>query len=158
MVDDGDIPPGGQPPLPSSQTWYPPRQMRWLPAAAVVIAVLAAAMAVWHLVSSEKDTGERVVNVVVYVLMAVTFAGMAWSHRESSATADSEGLSTRIGRVSETYPWQDIVEIRPSIARGTRHTMLVLVLADDHRTIDLPVTEEHLGELRGWHAAELGRG
>ena len=151
MVDDGDTPPGSAPPLPSSQTWYPPRQMRWLPAAAVVVAVLAPANAVWYLVGSEQDTGERVVMIVMLTLMAVVFAALARSHRQSSVPADSTGLSTRSGQITQTYPWQDIVEIRPTIARGTRYTGLVLVLPG-HRTIDLPVTEEHLDELRRWHA------
>lgn len=150
MVDDGDTPPGSGPPLPSSQTWYPPRRMRWYPVAAAVVAVLAAANAVWHLVGSEQDTGERVVMVVMLTLMAVVFAALARSHGQASVTADRTGLSTRIGRATVTYPWQDIVEIRPTIARGTRYTGLVLVLPG-HRTIDLPVTEEHLDELRRWH-------
>jgi Bacterial PH domain len=63
--------------------------------------------------------------------------------------ADGEGLHLVNPFRTVTYRWDDIAEIRPSIAKGKR-TYLVMVRRN-RQILDLPITEEHLDELRRWH-------
>ena len=91
------------------------------------------------------------VITLTYVAQIVTYAALAWVHTKTRLEADAEGLHVVNPLRRSTYPWGEIAEIRPSIAKGKR-TYLVLVQSN-RRIVDLPITEEHLDELRRWHQA-----
>jgi hypothetical protein len=114
------------------------------------MSVVAAFLAVLWLTDNDRDSVVLIASA--YGLQSEVFAMVAWVHRRSRLRADPTGLHWDTGLRTRTYPWEDITEIRPSIARGKR-TFLVLVRGN-HEVVDLPVTEEHLDELRRWHAAQ----
>ena len=90
-------------------------------------------------------------TTLLSVGQTVAFTIVTWIHTRTRIEADAEGLHLVDAFRKVTYPWGDIVEIRPSIAKGKR-TYLVLVRRNSP-IIDLPITEEHLDELRRWQQA-----
>lgn len=86
---------------------------------------------------------------LIYGAQSASFALMAWTYSRYRIEADADGLHLIRALRTATYRWEDIAEIRPSIAKGKR-TFLVLVRRN-RQIIDLPITEEHLDELRRWH-------
>ena len=148
MGADGAPGDPGDPPLPPSRRWYYPQRRRdvrlflagsVLSVAAVVLLLFQGGDMRWLLIS-------------LFAFQTVNFGFQAWSASHTWLEADAMGLHVSLGRSRVTYPWEDITEVRPSIARGRRRTHLVAV----RRTgpvVDLPVTEEALEELRRRHAA-----
>lgn len=135
--------------LPARQTWYPERRRRDVRVFAVGSGVMAIA-AVFAAVT--YDGVSSLMFAVLFVLQSVNFGYQARFRARSCLEADAAGLHHVIGGQRLSYPWGDITEIRPSIAKGRHHTHLVAV-RERGMTVDLPVTEEHLEELRRWHAA-----
>jgi len=138
----------GDPPLPPSRRWYYPQRRRYV-RIFVAAGVLAAGATVVLLFWGGQM---RWLLIGLFALQAANFGFQAWSASRTWLEADAVGLHLALGRSRATYPWEDITEIRPSIARGRRRTYLVAV----RRTgpvVDLPVTEEALEELRRRHAA-----
>lgn len=119
-----------------------------------VLSLVMAALVVLGLVAGSVDSGGDVFRLAVPTAHAVVFAALAWTHSRLRLEVDTAGLHVVTPFRRTTHPWDDITEIRPSIAQGKR-TYLVLVRGG-HEVVDLPVTEEHLADLRRWHAAATG--
>jgi len=90
-------------------------------------------------------------RLVLTAGQAIAFGVLAWVHGRLRLEVDLAGVHRVMAGRSTSYPWEEITEIRPSIAKG-RTTYLVLVQVDG-TVVDLPVTEEILTELRRWQAA-----
>lgn len=135
--------------LPARQTWFPAKHRRNVRTFATGSGLMVAA-AVFALVAS--DGLSSLMFGGLFAVQAVNFGIQASYHARTRLEADQSGLHVVAGRSTQTYPWDEITEIRPSIARGRRHTHLVAV-RERGLTVDLPVTEEHLEELLRWHRA-----
>lgn len=133
--------------FPPPQTWYPAnhrRNVRILGAGSglMVVAAVTSALAV--------DGWLSLIYGSLFGLQAVSLGLQARWHARHRLEADATGLHVAGRRDTLTVPWGEITEIRPSVVRGRRHTYLVAV-RERGLTVDLPVTEEHLDELRRWH-------
>lgn len=134
--------------LPPRQTWYPARRHLHV-ALFVIFSAAMLALAFLRLTITSLEPGVRIVFAVMHAALAILPAYLALSASRSRLEADSEGLHIVQWPRTTTYRWADIAEIRPSIVKS-RRTLLVLV-PHHGLIVDLPVTEEHLGELRRWH-------
>lgn len=135
-----------------SETWYP-AQRRTSIVIFVILSVVGAGSAVAQLATSDIDSGwDLLLTPSSSVMLAGACAFFAWMHSKTRLQADADGLHvTAPGGRTTTYPWEDIREIRPNIAKAKK-TPLVIV-RNSGSTVDLPVTEEQLDALRRWHAA-----
>lgn len=136
--------------LPARQTWRPARQ-RLFVVVFTVISIANVFVAFAWFSNDHIGTTMRIVSLVLYGGISVLTALAAWNQSRARLEADHEGLHLLRYPRTTTYLWEDISEIRPSIIKGKR-TYVVLV-QHDGRTVDLPVTEEHLTALRRWHRA-----
>ncbi|GAA3512794.1 hypothetical protein GCM10022262_40940 [Georgenia daeguensis] len=135
--------------LPPRQTWHPVhRRLLISICAAAALLPLVSITLRW---SAADERGLWDLTTLLSVGQTVAFTILTWIHTRTRIDADTEGLHLVDAFRTVTYPWEDIAEIRPSIAKGKR-TYLVLVRRN-HPIIDLPITEEHLDELRRWHQA-----
>jgi hypothetical protein len=133
--------------LPPRQTWYPVHRRLLVSLFSAAALLYLALITLSWFNPDERGSWEPI--TLLYVGQVVAFSILAWAHTRTRIEADAEGLHLVDPFRKVTYPWDDIVEIRPSIAKGKR-TYLVLVRRN-HPIIDLPITEEHLDELRRWH-------
>lgn len=146
-MDDGAAANDPQP-LPAEQTW-PIARRRFYVTFAIAGSAVAAAGLVFAVVTYEEWSDLLLASS--FALQLALFGGLAWNSAQPGLRADATGLHGLAGWSRETYPWETISEIRPSILKG-RRTYLVAV-RDGLPTVDLPLTEEHLGELQRWHRA-----
>lgn len=133
--------------LPVRQTWYPTNHQRNVRGFAVGSGLMAVVAVVAALVS---DGWLSLIYGTLFGMQSVSLGVQARWHVHTRLEADASGLHVVVGRSVLTCPWNEVTEIRPSIVRGRRHTSLVAV-RERGLTVDLPVTEEHLAELRRWH-------
>lgn len=149
MEPDGGMPerPGA---LPPRQTWYLARRHLYV-LLFVLFSAITLALAILRLTTGSPEPGPRIALALGHAALAIYPAYLALSASRARLEADAEGLHLVQWPRTTTYRWSEIAEIRPSIVKGTR-TPLVLV---PHRglVVDLPVTDEHLDELRRWHEA-----
>ncbi|MDD9206974.1 PH domain-containing protein [Georgenia sp. 10Sc9-8] len=136
---------------PGSETWYPSWRRTGI-VLLIILSALFATAAVTQLATSDIDSGWDLFTPSSSAIWAGATAFLAWMHSKTRLQADADGLHvTAPGGRTTTYPWEDIREIRPNIAKAKK-TPLVIV-RNSGSTVDLPVTEEDLDALRRWHAA-----
>lgn len=142
----------GSPPTeePASQTWVPARR-RGLTITFGVLGATMLSLAVANVALDEIQAGWGLLPVMQGAY-GVLLLVLARGHSALRVRADRVGLHLVGPRGTTTYRWDDVVEVRPSIVRGKK-TFLVLVLRDQPLPVDLPITEEHLEDVRRWQPA-----
>jgi hypothetical protein len=136
--------------IPLRETWYPARRRLFVTLFSAAAAVMLIAIVIVWFPGTERGRWNPIITAV-YAIQVVAFTLAAWSYSRVRLEADASGLHLVNPPRTTTFSWEDIAEIRPSIAKGKR-TYLVLVRSN-REVIDLPVTEEHLDELRRWQQA-----
>ncbi|WP_127572038.1 PH domain-containing protein [Georgenia faecalis] len=155
LSDEEDRRPGGAAPQsteePTSQTWVPARRRQWAIGFSILGALLLSAAVGGAAVAGVRSGWDLVTPLLqgAYGVVCLMVAGL---HLALRVRADRVGLHLVGPRGTTTYRWDDVVEVRPSIVRGKK-TFLVLVLRDQQLPVDLPITEEHLENVRRWQPA-----